>query len=261
VKGCVTIDAGMQDAIVFNGGQIAIANDDAENPGKLPTHADFWLIRSTSNESTDIDAIGKMFEFTLTEEDKFQWVDDNLYKLTSSYVEEIFSKGIDAYTNWDEPLDVYIFNDPAHASSGLFLGTGETPRHVVPSQGVSSHPNAELASLAVDITNLVPKTLYNGMASIKRWFGDPFIHVIYEHSRQAEIAGFGYNNNTGGFLMGIDNVWTFPNERYLSLGAAFGYVHGKRTSLDQPQASQDQPNMTLLCWHCSALTNCLTTNI
>jgi hypothetical protein len=78
VKGYVTIDVGMQDAIVFDGEQIAIANDDVENPRTLPAHADSWLIRSMSNEPTEIDAIVQMFGFILSQAEKFERVNDNL---------------------------------------------------------------------------------------------------------------------------------------------------------------------------------------
>jgi hypothetical protein len=124
-----------------------------------------------------------MFGFTLAGDENFEQVGDNQYKMTDAYDNQIFSKEINLYTNWNEALDVYIFNDPDQTSSGLFLGTGETPRHAIPWLRAASHANAELASLAVgyantglaslavDITTLVSKTLPDRMASVKGRFG------------------------------------------------------------------------------------------
>jgi outer membrane autotransporter protein len=154
-------------------------------------------------------------------------VNPNLYKLTSDYENQIFSKGINPYADWNEPLGVYIFNDPAHNSSGLFLGTGETPRYAVPSEYAASYANVELASLVMNANTLVINALAERMTSVKGCLADPFIHALYGHAHQNEIEGIGYNNNMGGFIIGIDDVLTFSNEKYLRLGAVFGYIHGK----------------------------------
>jgi hypothetical protein len=40
-KGFVAIDTGMEDALVFDGGNFGITNDDNNNPGQLPAHTNF----------------------------------------------------------------------------------------------------------------------------------------------------------------------------------------------------------------------------
>jgi hypothetical protein len=113
---------------------------------------------------------------------------------------------------------------------------------------------------------LVTDALSRRMASVKSRTAAPFIYALYGHSHQDKIAGFGYNNNMGGFVLGLDNVWTFPNERYLSLGAAFGYVHGKTnffgsaTGLGK-SAKHDTCRLVLFCTHESFNDKHLKTNL
>ncbi|MDR1528504.1 MAG: autotransporter outer membrane beta-barrel domain-containing protein [Puniceicoccales bacterium] len=85
----------------------------------------------------------------------------------------------------------------------------------------------KMAELSVAAHTLVTNALSDRMTSVKGCLADPFVHAIYGHAHQNEIAQLGYSNHMGGLAIGLDNIWTFPNERYLRLGAVFGYVHGK----------------------------------
>jgi hypothetical protein len=223
-KGYVSIDAGMANAIRFNGGKLAIAVDN-EGSRTLPAHVDFWLFRTGAN--ADINAVASVFEFDLNNGEKFSKVNDNLYKLTPAYEETIFSREINAYATWNDALSVFLFNDTTTQASGMFVGTGETPYYAVASDYTKHHANGELASLAVEANTLVTGAISDRLINVKGCLADPFIHAIYGHAHQDEVDGFGYNNNMGGLVLGIDDVWDFPDERYLRLGAAFGYVHGK----------------------------------
>jgi outer membrane autotransporter protein len=94
-------------------------------------------------------------------------------------------------------------------------------------QSFLERSNEKMAQLSVIANTLISNAISDRMTSVKGCLSDPFIHAIYGHAHQNEIAELGYNNNMGGLVIGLDNVWTFTNERYLRLGAAFGYVHGK----------------------------------
>ncbi|MDR2778720.1 MAG: autotransporter outer membrane beta-barrel domain-containing protein [Puniceicoccales bacterium] len=94
---------------------------------------------------------------------------------------------------------------------------------------VVTHVNAELASLTVAANTIFANAISDRIVSVKGCLADPFIHIIYGHAHQDEIAELGYNSNMGGFVIGLDDVWTFTNERYLRLGAALGYASGKTT--------------------------------
>jgi hypothetical protein len=250
-KGYITIEAGMENAIAFAGGKIEIVNDDAGNPGILPAHADFWLIRILGD--TNIEDVGQTFGFDLEDVTRFEQKDSGLYRLTDDHEDEIFSKDtapleqknsmfrslvaedilsrdINPYAQWNEVLDVFVFDNPSSYARGLFVGTGETPRYAILSEYAASHANVELALLVKESNTLVTDALSRRMANVKSRPAAPFIYALYGHSHQDKIAGFGYNNDMGGFVLGLDNVWTFSNERYLSLGAAFGYVHEKTNS-------------------------------
>ncbi|MDR1528303.1 MAG: autotransporter outer membrane beta-barrel domain-containing protein [Puniceicoccales bacterium] len=92
---------------------------------------------------------------------------------------------------------------------------------------VVTHVNSELASLTLAANTLLTNALADRMISVKGCLADPFIHIIYGHACQNKISGLGYSSHMGGFVMGLDDVWTFPNERYLRMGVAFGYAYGK----------------------------------
>ncbi|MDR1233526.1 MAG: autotransporter outer membrane beta-barrel domain-containing protein [Puniceicoccales bacterium] len=92
---------------------------------------------------------------------------------------------------------------------------------------VAANVNSELASLTLTANTLVTNAFADRMISVKGCLADPFIHIIYGHTHQNEIAKLGYNGYMGGFVIGLDDVWTFTNERYLRMGAAFGYAAGK----------------------------------
>ncbi|MDR2776955.1 MAG: autotransporter outer membrane beta-barrel domain-containing protein [Puniceicoccales bacterium] len=100
------------------------------------------------------------------------------------------------------------------------IGDGEA-KHVI------THVNSELASLTLAANTLLANAIADRMISVKGCLADPFIHIIYGHAHQNKIAGLGYNSRMGGFAMGLDDVWTFPNERYLRIGVVFGYAGGK----------------------------------
>jgi hypothetical protein len=87
--------------------------------------------------------------------------------------------------------------------------------------------NVELASLTVAAHNLLSNAISDRLTNVKGRLADPFIHAIYGHARQHKLSKWGYANDMGGFVVGTDDVWNLPDERYLRLGAAFGYVHGK----------------------------------
>jgi hypothetical protein len=92
---------------------------------------------------------------------------------------------------------------------------------------VAANVNSELASLTLTANTLVTNAFADRMISVKGYLADPFIHIIYGHTHQNEITKLGYNGYMGGFVIGLDDVWTFTNERYLRMGVAFGYAAGK----------------------------------
>jgi hypothetical protein len=224
-KGYVSIDAGTADAIKFSDGKLGIVDDSTSSPGILPAHADFWLIRMGAN--ADIKAVAAAVGFNLSDGEKFSKVNDNLYKLTPAYENMVFSKVIDAYAEWEDALDVWLFNDETNKNSGLFVGTGETPFHAVASEYTKQHVNGEVSSLTMTANTLVSNAVSDRLTSVKGCLSDPFIHAIYGRAHQNEMAGFGYNNSMGGLVLGLDDVWNFPDEKYLRLGTILGYIHGK----------------------------------
>ncbi|MDR0742205.1 MAG: autotransporter outer membrane beta-barrel domain-containing protein [Puniceicoccales bacterium] len=94
---------------------------------------------------------------------------------------------------------------------------------------VITHVNPELASLTLAANTLLTNAIADRMVSVKGCLADPFIHIIYGYAHQNKIAELGYNSHMGGFAMGLDDVWTFPNERYLRVGIVFGYAGGRTT--------------------------------
>jgi outer membrane autotransporter protein len=78
------------------------------------------------------------------------------------------------------------------------------------------------------------------LTSVKGCLADPFVHIIYGSVHQSKkISGLGYNSRMGGFIMGLDDVWAFTNERYLRMGVAFGYAYGK-TKFFGPAISREK---------------------
>jgi hypothetical protein len=222
-NGYVAIDPDIPSAITLNGGKMAIINDDVSSPGILPAHSDFWLIRSSANAD-----ISSMFGGLngITFEGDFEEGANGTYKLKNGLAGKIFNMSQENdYAEWDRPPDVYLFSNDE--SSGLFLGTGETPCYAVPSSYALDHANEEIANISVDANDIITDAIFDRMTSVKGCLADPFIHVLYGHGHQNEILGFGYNNNMGGFALGADNIWNLPNERYLRMGIVYGYVHGK----------------------------------
>jgi hypothetical protein len=197
-KGYATIDAEMQKAITFESREIAHIDNIATNANMtLPAHANFRLIRSTTN--AEVQAAAAMLIFNVEQSRHFEQVNSNLYKLTSSCANQIFSKEIISSPNWNEALDLCVFDDSNISS--LFLGTGAN--------------------------TLVINTLAERMTSVNGCRADLFVHALYNHAHQDEIEGIGDNSNMGSFIIEMDNVWTLSNERYFRLGPSFRHVHGK----------------------------------
>jgi hypothetical protein len=86
--------------------------------------------------------------------------------------------------------------------------------------------------LAVTTNNLLTNALSSRMTNVKGCSTGPFVHAIYGHSRNDIIKEYGRKDDTYGLVLGVDNVWTFADEKYFRLGAALGYVHGKTTFPD-----------------------------
>jgi hypothetical protein len=199
-KGYVTVAPGIENAITFNGGKLAIVNDDTSSPGTLPAHADFWLVRSPANAD-----IEKMFVFPEHDNISFEKTANGTYKLPSNQIKNIFDMTqANGYAEWNCPPDLYLFSNDE--SSGLYLGTGETPRYAVPSTYALDHANEEIAGITIDANDTISDAIFDRMTSVKGCLADPFIHVLYGQGHQNEILGFGYNNKAYGFALGADNI-------------------------------------------------------
>jgi outer membrane autotransporter protein len=99
--------------------------------------------------------------------------------------------------------------------------------------------STELAYLTLTVNTLLTNAIADRLVSVKGCLADPFVHIIYGYAHQNKITGLGYNNHMGGFVMGLDDIWTFTNERYLRMGIAFGYTHGK-TNFSGPAVSYEK---------------------
>ncbi|MDR0742024.1 MAG: hypothetical protein LBE98_01000 [Puniceicoccales bacterium] len=219
VTGYVSIDAGMENALVFNGGKIALANDSNGDSATV----NYWLIRSGANES--VEAVAEMLGMKDSfDPNNFVQENVNLFRLSDTYAASLFEESFSEYEWLDGESAVYLFNDQEHGISGLYIGTeleqsddflGEV------------YANVELAALTVTAHNLLTNAISDRLTRVKGCLADPFIYAIYGHAHQDELTRRGYRSNMGGFVLGADNVWDFPNERYIRIGAAFGYVHGK----------------------------------
>ncbi|MDR1528530.1 MAG: autotransporter outer membrane beta-barrel domain-containing protein [Puniceicoccales bacterium] len=86
--------------------------------------------------------------------------------------------------------------------------------------------------LAVTTNNLLTNALSSRMTNVKGCSTEPFVHAIYGHSRNDIVKEYSRKDDTYGLVLGVDNVWTFADEKYFCLGAALGYVHGKTTPSD-----------------------------
>jgi hypothetical protein len=225
VKGYVYIDESILSddtpVINFGGGKLAIFNEDLNNVGVLPEDSDFWLIRAQGKQ--DVQALAGLLGFDWGDFES-EPNEHGGYKMTSN-VGTYFANEISPYAQWNETLDVYLFDDDDGA--GLYVGSGETPRFPIPTDYSVQHANQELVEVAVNSIDLVTDTVHDRMTGVKGSLNDPFIHILYGHGHQDEIAGFGYNNNSGGVVVGLDYIWHFVNDRHLKLGAVLGYVHGK----------------------------------
>jgi hypothetical protein len=84
----------------------------------------------------------------------------------------------------------------------------------------------EPLSLAATNNNLLTNALSSRMTNVKGYSASPFVHAIYGHNVDVK---FEYKNSMYGFILGVDNVWTFDDEKYFRLGTALGYIHGQTT--------------------------------
>ncbi|MDR2778771.1 MAG: autotransporter outer membrane beta-barrel domain-containing protein [Puniceicoccales bacterium] len=263
VNGYVSIDAGMENTIDFKGGKIHLVDVNEVFTAKT---TGFWLIRSEKNGSVAAVArmLGIRDEDFLKSEN-FTEENANLYRLTDNYTAILFAlqssspqPGQSVLANmypWltDESA-AYLFNDENGDTSGLFIGEwaeppaeetggegttpgegttdgseGETGRGTEGKSGSLSefYVNVELASLTVVAHTLLTNAISDRMTNVKGCLADPFIYAVYSHAHQDKPAKWRYANNMGGFVMGADSVWDLSDEKYLRLGIAFGYVHGK----------------------------------
>jgi hypothetical protein len=84
----------------------------------------------------------------------------------------------------------------------------------------------------VDANNLLTDAISTRMTNVRGCLTEPFVYGIYGHTNRNNIVtGYSPKSDMLGFTLGMDYVWTFENEKYFRLGAAFGYVHGKTTPL------------------------------
>jgi hypothetical protein len=224
VNGYVSIDAGMENALTFKGGKIGLEKVD-KNEEKT---AGYWLIRSEADEN--VAAVAKLLGINDSFNPKnFIQENINLYRLTNDYAASLFAPKegealATTYAWLDDESAAYLFNDRENGISGLYIGTKQ--EQSARSQG-EVYVNVELASLAVVAHDLLINAISDRLTHVKGCLADPFIHVIYGHVCQDKLTRRGYHSNMGGFVVGADNVWDFPNERYFRFGAAFGYVYGK----------------------------------
>jgi hypothetical protein len=88
--------------------------------------------------------------------------------------------------------------------------------------------------------NLLTNALSSRMTRVKGCPADLFIYAGYGHMREYNIfTESSYKNNTYALVLGVDNVWTFANEKYFRLGTALGRVHGKTIPCDTPSGKKN----------------------
>jgi hypothetical protein len=126
-----------------------------------------------------------------------------------------------------------FFYPSLSASSTLRISLGTIGANSSAVQAVESSVEATSGEfLAVTTNNLLTNALSSRMTNVKGCSTEPFVHAIYGHSRNDIIKEYGRKDDTYGLVLGVDNVWTFADEKYFRLGAALGYVHGKTTFPD-----------------------------
>jgi hypothetical protein len=245
VNGYVWIDGEALEGVQFNNGQLAIINDDQDNPGILPAHSDFWLIRS-SQKTNVLPLLGLLnleddFELQAgsdLREAYLRGAEDGGEngEISDTYLgrmvliaknrEDYASLGINPYSQWDSALNVYAFQD--EYGSGMFVGTGATPRHAIPTDFARRHANGELAGISIGLTSLLRNSVENRLTDAKGNGNDPFVSIVYGDFHQDDIDGFGYDSDFVGIAGGLDYVYKFANgDRYLRMGMALGYFDGK----------------------------------
>jgi hypothetical protein len=235
VNGCIFIEEGVTNAIVFEGGKIAIKNDDPINPGFLPAHSDFLIaqmvpqqqrlrmaVASESEETTDsslpmpITGLkASSMNLTLSE--------GTFYTVTNT--NETLSREVSSgYSEWDRDLDLFVYK--GESETALYIGSGENPRRSIPTALALRQANAELAGMSIGSVSLLRHTVTNRLTDIKENGDDPFLAIADGHFRQDEIDGFGYNGELHGIVGGFDRKYELPNEHYLDIGITLGFFNG-----------------------------------
>jgi hypothetical protein len=88
--------------------------------------------------------------------------------------------------------------------------------------------------------NLLTNALSSRMTRVKGCPADLFVYAGYGHMREYNVlVESSYKNNTYALVLGVDNVWTFANEKYFRLGTALGRVHGKTIPCDTPSGKEN----------------------
>jgi hypothetical protein len=227
VKSYVWVDNDVEGGIVFNGGKLAIVNEDPDCAGQLPANADFWLVRSgPSQQGANVQ---RLFASDLTLAQATGESEGAAESSTTPMAwqvsgDDIYASEINDYAQWDAPLDIYLFD--SEMSSGLYVGTGEAPRHAIPTQFAERHANAELASVTVNSTTVLKNNIEERMNNVKGNGNDPFLTLLYGNFHQDETNGFGYGSDFVGIGGGLDWMHHFSGEKYLRLGVTLGYLSG-----------------------------------
>jgi hypothetical protein len=238
VNGRILIEEGVADAIVFEGGKLAIINDDPDNPGFLPAHSDFLIARMVpqqqpqmrllraapapeSEESTNNSLpipvkgieVGTTVDLT---EGTFHEVAN-----TSTVLSKEVTPG---YTEWNSDLGLFIHE--SENGTALYIGSGENPRRSVPTALALRQANVELANMSIGSISLLRHTVTNRLTDLKGNGNDPFLAIADGHFHQDVTGGFGYNGELHGIAGGVDGKCKLANGYYLGIGVAFGFFDG-----------------------------------
>ncbi|MDR2720687.1 MAG: autotransporter outer membrane beta-barrel domain-containing protein [Puniceicoccales bacterium] len=233
VNGCIFVEEGVEEGIVFNGGKIAIENDDPNNPGFLPAHSDFLIVQmalsprllKSADESGEDEDDSPPVPISGLRSERLPDVENlSLHRIVNE--EDIVTKVIKGggYAEWDRVLNVYAYRNGNEAA--LYVGSGESPLRAIPSALALRQANAELASISIGSISLLRHTITNHLTDVKKNGNDPFIAVANGQFRQDEISGFGYSSSLSGVAGGFDWKYNFLNERHLCVGIALGFFSG-----------------------------------
>jgi hypothetical protein len=110
---------------------------------------------------------------------------------------------------------------------------------------VYSTIGSELAALQVAADNSLTNAFSNRITSVKGCSAGPFVHAIYGRVHRNDIVSkCSYKNDVYGFVLGVDNVWTFDDEKYFCLGTVLGYVQGRTTPSGSLSRTGETSNTT-----------------